>query len=129
MKKWFHFIANFIFYLLVVVVALYFMAGFKYYPLNKATNVYAKGTLLVISSKQKIKIGDKVYIKENKKHQVVKIKNIVDLNSIKTDSVIGPILFGIPFLGIIINYLMTTSGIITMSAIIIISFILNKYIK
>lgn len=139
MKKSINIVISIAFYILVAATVLYLVAGFKYYPLKTNADNYAKGSLLVIKSNKELASGNNAYIYLNNEYKVVNIasvgKDTIDIQSgtgfstIKHNEVIGTILFSIPLLGTIIDYLMTSNGIITLAIIVFAYFLLMKYLK
>lgn len=139
MKKGINIFISITFYIVLIATVLYLVAGFKYYTLKRDTNQYPQGSLLVIKSNKALKAGNNVYLYLNKEYKITTIesvgKDIINIKhdgstaSIKHNQIIGTIMISIPFIGAIIDFLMTNNGVITLAILVLGYFILMKYLK
>lgn len=140
--KFLNIVINVLFYIGVVALVLYVVAGFKYYNVKYSLlNDIKVGSVAVLMPPKEGKIPNNKVIAYQKSEQVITLYKVIsdDGTDIKitnnqetlngnTKNVTGILLLTIPILGKIATFITTTIGLITIIGLVVVYFILKKLV-
>lgn len=133
---------NILFYIGVVALVLYVVAGFKYYNVKYSLlNDIKVGSVAVLMPPKDGRIPNNKIITYQKSEQVttlykvisdngtdIKITNNQETLNGSTKNVTGVLVISIPILGKIATFISTTIGLVTILGLVVVYFILKKLV-